>query len=119
MKLDGIMFDHLIFNPFAVTVRCVWVKESVHSHISNDVVMYEVVKGDVFEFIELGHTKNWILLCKSRQDWFYFVATYKTQIPHTNVMKKVQWEGIELFAIFGGTRMFIQATGRFKGGWVV
>ena len=44
---------------------------------------------------------------------------YQNRMPHANVMKKVQWEAIELCAIFGGTRLFIRASGRFKGGQVV
>ena len=44
---------------------------------------------------------------------------YKTRMPHTNVLKKVQWERIELCVIFGITRLFSRASVSFKGGWVV
>ena len=37
-------------------------------------------------------------------------------MPHENVMKKVQWDGIKLCAIFGGTIIFSQASVSFKGG---
>ena len=69
MKLDRLMFDNL-FYPFTVTVRCVRSKVSVWPRIFDDIVMHEVVKGDIFEFAGIGRTKNWIVLCESRQDWF-------------------------------------------------
>ena len=43
---------------------------SVRPDIFDDVVMHEVVKGDVFEFVGIGHTKNLIALCESLQEWF-------------------------------------------------
>ena len=51
MALDGLMFDHLLFNPFEVMVGCVRSKVSVRQNISNDAVMHVVVKGDVSEVI--------------------------------------------------------------------
>ena len=43
---------------------------SVHQRIFDDVVLHEVVKEDVFEFIGLGHTKKWMVLCELHQDLF-------------------------------------------------
>ena len=79
---------------FAVMVVCVRSKEYVRPHILDDVVMHEVFKGDIFEFIALGNTNNWIVLCESQQDWFQFVTMYKTRTTHGNFTKKVRWEGI-------------------------
>ena len=42
-------------------------KASVRPRIFDDVVIHEVVKGDVFEFIGRGRTKNWMVLCESHQ----------------------------------------------------
>ena len=67
VTLYELMFDHLLFTPFVVTVGCVKYEEPVIPCILDDVVMYVVVKGDVFEVIGYGRTKNWIMLCKSRQ----------------------------------------------------
>ena len=53
MNLYGLMFHDLFFYPFAVTVGCVRAKASVLPHISDEVVMNVVVKGDVFELIGL------------------------------------------------------------------
>ena len=57
---------------FAVMVGCVRANAYVRQHISDDVVMHEVFKGEVLDFIGIGRTKNCILLCESRQDWFGF-----------------------------------------------
>ena len=39
-------------------------------------------------------------------------------MPHINVMKKFQWEGIQLSAIFGGTTFFVgQVEASSVGGW--
>ena len=89
MTLDGIMFDYVRFYPFAVMVGCVRFKLSVRPRILDEVVMNVVVKGGVFEFIGIVRTKNEIVLCESRQDWFEFVAMYNTQMTHANVTKKV------------------------------
>ena len=94
MTLERIMFDHLRFNPFAVTIGHVRAKVSFCTCILDDVVIHEVFKGDVFEFIGLGRTKSWIVLCELRQYWFEFFAMYKTSMSHANVMKKVLWERI-------------------------
>ena len=83
------MFDNFFFSPFSVTVGFVRAKEFVRPHISDDVLTNEVVKGDVFEFVGLGHKRNWILLCDSQYDWFYFVVMYKIHMPHANDTKKV------------------------------
>ena len=74
MTLDGIMFDHFFFSPFTVTVGFFRAKASVRPHIFDDVVMNEVVKGEVLEFIGLGNTNIWIVLCELRQYWSYFVV---------------------------------------------
>ena len=70
MKLDGPMFDHFLFDPFVVTVGFVRAKASFHPCISDSIVINVEVKGVVFYFIGCGPTKNWIVLCESRQDWF-------------------------------------------------
>ena len=98
---------------------CVGAKVSVRPHILDYIVMHEVVKGGVFEFIGLGRKKNWIVLCELRQDWFDFVAMYKTLMTDENAMKKVRWEGIKLCEIFGGARIFSRESGSFKGAWVI
>ena len=54
------------------------------------VIIYVVFIEDIFEFIGCGRTKNGILLCGLRQDWFEFVAVYNNQMPHVNLTKKVQ-----------------------------
>ena len=40
-------------------------------------------------------------------------------MPHSNVMKKSQLEGIKLYGSFGGTRLLSWASESFKGGWLV
>ena len=54
MTLYELMFDHLLFTPFVVTIGYVKYKESISPCILDDVVMYVVVKGDVFEVIGYG-----------------------------------------------------------------
>ena len=61
VTLDGLMFDHLLFSLFVVMVICVRSKASVRPHIFHDIVMHEVVKEDIFEFIVLGRRKNWVV----------------------------------------------------------
>ena len=73
MTLDMIMFYHVIFPPFLVMVGCVRAKVSIFLHILNEVVMYLLNKGDVFECIGIGRKNNWILLCELHQDWFGFL----------------------------------------------
>ena len=109
----------VLFSPFVVTVGYVRAKSSVRPHTSNDVVMHEVFKWNVFYFIGLGHTKNYIVLYELRQYWFKFFAMYKTRVPNSNVMKKLYWEKIKLCTIFGGKRPLSRTSGRFKGGRVV
>ena len=43
---------------------------------------------------------------------------YKTHMTRADVMKMFRWEGTELCAIFGGTRIFSRASAIFKG-WLV
>ena len=62
MTLDGLVFDNSFFSPFLVTVGFVRAKVSVLPHISDDVVMHEVVKWGVFEFIGHRCMKNWMVL---------------------------------------------------------
>ena len=64
-------------------------KASVRPHIFDDVVIHEVVKGDVFEFIGLGRRNNWMVLCESHQEWFYFAVMYMTRMTLANVKKNV------------------------------
>ena len=111
--LYGIVFDCVIFFPYAATVGCVRAKASVYPHISDDVIIHVAVKGVIFDFIGFGGTKNMIILCESLQDLFKFIAIYHTQMTHVNFMKKVLWDGIKLYAIFGLTRLFSWVSGRF------
>ena len=46
MALDGLMFDHSLFSPFAVLFAKA--KASVRSQISDFLIVHEVVKGGVF-----------------------------------------------------------------------
>ena len=101
MALYRLVFDRVISFPFMVTVICVRTNTSVRTCVLNDILINSVVKGVVFEFIVLGHTKNDIVLCELFQDCFEFVVILKNQIPHVNVMKKVWWEGIKMCEIFG------------------
>ena len=64
-----------------------------------------------------GYTKNWMMFCEFHQDWFQFVAMYKTHMPHINIMKKFQWEEMQLCEIFLGT-FCCWEIGSFQGGWV-
>ena len=48
MTLDGLMFDHSLFFPFAVTVGFIRAKASVRPHISGVIIIHLLVKGDVF-----------------------------------------------------------------------
>ena len=72
--LDGLVFDCVRTIPFMVTVGCVRDKASVCPHVYDDIVMHVIVRGDVFEFICCGRTKNGIMFCESFQDWFDIVA---------------------------------------------
>ena len=51
MAVDGFIFDTVIYFPFTVMVRCVRANVYVRQLISNESVMYVLVKGYVFEFI--------------------------------------------------------------------
>ena len=68
MTLDGLIFDHSTFSPFVV--EFLRAKASVRPHISDVVLMHELVKGNVFEFIGRKLMKKWKVLCESHQDWF-------------------------------------------------
>ena len=62
-----LMFHNLFFSPFVVGF--VRAKASVRPHILDVVVMYDVVKGGVFEFIGRRFTKNCMVLCDLHQYW--------------------------------------------------
>ena len=119
MTLDKLMYNNLLFSSLVVIFGFVRDKMSFCPSKFEYVVVHEVVKGDLFEFLGLGCTNNWILLCELHQDWFYFIAIYKTCMSNENVMKKVRWNGIQLCAIFVGTGLFSWLSGNFKGGWEV
>ena len=68
MTLDGIMFDKFFFSPFVIRVAFVMAKASVHPNMIDNVIMHEVVKGDVFEYIGRRRTNKWMVLCDSYQD---------------------------------------------------
>ena len=63
MALDGLMFDNSLFYPFVVTFGFLISKALVRPHIFYDVVMHEVVKGEVFKFTGRIGTNNWMVLC--------------------------------------------------------
>ena len=65
MKLDGLMFDDLLFSPFVYGI--LRAKPSIRPHIFYVVVMGVVVKGGVFEFIGNRLTNNWMVLFESHQ----------------------------------------------------
>ena len=48
MTLDGIVFDNFLFPLFVAMVGFVSPKASICPNIFDDVVMHELVKGDVF-----------------------------------------------------------------------
>ena len=75
MKLDGLMFDHLTFYQFVVTVGYVRAKASFRPRTSDEFVMHVVDKWDVLKFIGLVVTKKIIVLCELLRDWFWFFAT--------------------------------------------
>ena len=64
VTLDGLMFDIFFFSPFAFTVESVRAKASLCPRIFDANVMCVLFKEDIFDFIGLGHTNNWILLCE-------------------------------------------------------
>ena len=78
-----------LFYPFAVAVEFVRAKASFRQHIFDDIVMYEVFKGGEFDFVGLGCTNNWMVLCEFHKDFFEFLSIYKTCMPHANVTKKI------------------------------
>ena len=66
-----VRWDHVLsffISPFVDGI--VRAKASVCSHIFYVIIIREVVKEDVFEFIGRRHTKKWMGLCDSHQDWF-------------------------------------------------
>ena len=67
MMLDWIMFDCVIFYPFAVRVRCVRAKASFLPRVLDDVVIHLLFKENLFYFIVLVGTNNVIVLCESCQ----------------------------------------------------
>ena len=99
MVLDMFMFDCVKFPTWEVTDGCVRGKASVHPHISDDVVMHKVDKGDVLEFIGSVGMKKWIVLCELCQGWFEVVTIYVTKMSRVNGMKYFLWEDIKLGAI--------------------
>ena len=58
MTSYGFVFDDFFFSPFLVTVGFVSEKASVFPRIFYDLVMIEVVKGDIFEFIGSRRTQE-------------------------------------------------------------
>ena len=70
MKLDRLMFHNFSLYPFVVTVGFVRDQASVPPHMTDAAVMHVVFKGYIFAFIGCGRTKNWVVLCELRQNWF-------------------------------------------------
>ena len=77
------------FITIAIAVRCVRSKAYFRPHIYDDVIMHVIFKGELFEFICHGRTKNRVVFCELYQDWFEFIEVYKTQTTRVNVKKKV------------------------------
>ena len=78
MKLYRLVFDRGYYPPCAVTVRRVMAKAYVPPHVSYDAVLRVLVKGGVINFIGIGETKNYIVLCELCLEWFDVVAMYKS-----------------------------------------
>ena len=78
VMLDRIVFYHMRFYPFMVKFGCVRANASIFPRIPGAVAMHVVFKGGVFELIGIGRKKNGILLRELNQDFFEFVAMYKT-----------------------------------------
>ena len=106
------------FFPYHFVDGIVRAFESFRPHKFDVVVMSLVVKGEVFQFIGRGLTKNYMVFCELHQDQFYCVAMYKTRMLYINVMNNFKWEEIQLCPIFVGT-FFSWANGIFRGEWVV
>ena len=113
--LHGLLFYHLFFSPLVDLI--VRAKASICPHIFDMVVIHVVFKGNAFQFIRIIPKKSCMVLCESHQYWFQFDVICKTRMPPFIVMKKFQWEGIQLCAIFVGFLSW--SSGSFKCGWVV
>ena len=104
---DGLKFDHVKFISDEVTFVRVMSKVSVLPCIYDGIVMHVIAKVGVFDFVWLGRTSNWIIICELREDWFDFIVVYYYQIPCVNVMNNIWWVGIKQCVIFGKTSLFI------------
>ena len=80
LTLDGLIFDHLIFTPFLVTVGCVRSKTYVRPCILDDAVMHEVVKGAYLRSYNL-HAQRTGLFCVSCANTG--LSLYNVQFPRT------------------------------------
>ena len=116
MKVYGLMFDNLIFSPFVV--RFVRSKVPVLPRISDVVVMHEVVKGGICDFIIHICTKNWMVLCELHQSWFFFGIV---QDLHSicQCYEEVPMGIDPTVCNFLRNNVFSCTSGSFKGGWVV
>ena len=56
--LDRFVFECVNFPPFVVTAGCVMAKAYVCPRVSDDLIMYVLVKGGLIEFMGLGETNN-------------------------------------------------------------
>ena len=71
-------------------------KAFVGTHVTDVIVIRQISKRELFNFIVPCGIKNWILLGGSRQDFLEFSAMYKTIIPFVNAEKYVQREDIKI-----------------------
>ena len=65
VTLYRLIFENLFFSPFVDGLMRDFAY--VCQYIFDVVIMSLLVKGDVFEVIEHGCTKNWMVLCEYHQ----------------------------------------------------
>ena len=100
VKLDWLMFENLFLSLFVGRIVRVFV--SFRTRIFDVVIMIVVFKGGILEVIGRGITNKCMVLYESYQYWFHLILLYNTHMPYINVMKKFQWEEIQLCEIFVG-----------------
>ena len=91
MKLDGLMFDYLMFYQFVIVVGCVKAKASFRPRTSDEFVMHVVDKWYVLKFIGLVGTKKIIVLCELLRDWFWFLQHKRPEF-HMLMLRRVSDE---------------------------
>ena len=92
---------------------------SVHQRIFDDVVLHEVVKEDLFEFIGIGHTNKLMVLCELNQDFFLVRFGVQDLRAICQCYKGVLIGGDPTELKLWRNKMSSKVSGRLKGGWVV